>query len=328
VILINDILDLAKIDAGKMSFEQIPFDLSVSIDTMVQLFELKIKEKNLEFIKDYDLDIPHFLVGDPLRLRQIILNLVSNAVKFTHYGQIIFKVKLLEKTSEKVTIEFTISDTGIGIVKNKLNKIFNNFEQANKETTSSFGGTGLGLAIVKQLVELQNGQIIVKSEIGEGSTFGFVLDFEIPTQNSAVKTLMIEEPTKSKLLDTTEKKKILVVEDMPLNQLLIKIILMDFDFEVEMANNGKLAIEKLETETYDIILMDLQMPIMNGFEATEYIRQEMKSNIPIIALTADVTSVDVEKCKTLGMNDYISKPIDEKLLLSKINECLAKQIIS
>jgi CheY-like chemotaxis protein len=290
---------------------------------MVQLFELKINEKNLEFVKEYDSEIPRFLFGDPLRLRQIILNLIGNAVKFTSQGKIVFGVKKLKESAQKVTLEFTITDTGIGIEQSKLNQIFNNFEQASKETTNSFGGTGLGLAIVKQLVELQNGQIIIKSELGVGSTFGFVLDFEIPCQKNVSEISSVEEFNDLTPKKIDLKKKILVVEDMPLNQFLIKIILMDFDFEVEMANNGQQAIDKLEKETFDLVLMDLQMPILNGFEATEHIRQTMKLRLPIIALTADVTSVDVEKCKNLGMNDYISKPIDEKLLLSKINAYLA-----
>jgi CheY-like chemotaxis protein len=307
-----------------MSFEEIKFDLDLTLDTMVQLFDLKIKEKNLEFIKEYDQNIPNFLIGDPLRLRQIILNLIGNAVKFTSQGKIIFSVKKLKESDQMVTLEFSIRDTGIGIEQTKLKQIFNNFEQASKETTSSFGGTGLGLAIVKQLVELQNGEVIIKSELGIGSTFGFILDFEIPSQEVVEEPLKIEEPQKETSNGMEARKKILVVEDMPLNQFLIKIILMDFDFDVEMANNGKIALEMLKNDTFDIILMDLQMPIMNGFDTTEYIRQVMKSDIPIIALTADVTSVDVEKCKSLGMNDYISKPIDEKLLLTKINAFLAK----
>ena len=324
VIMINDILDLAKIDSGKMSFEEIKFDLAVTLDTMAQLFELKIKEKNLEFIKEYDQNIPNFLLGDPLRLRQIILNLIGNAVKFTSQGRIVFGVKKLKETQSKVTLEFTITDTGIGIEESKHKQVFNNFEQAGKETSRSFGGTGLGLAIVKQLVELQNGEVILKSELGVGSTFGFVLDFEIPSQEITEKPLEFKELLKVLPKGDEVRKRILVVEDMPLNQFLIKIILMEYDFDVEMANNGKIALEKLESESYDLVLMDLQMPIMNGFDTTEYIRQKMKSDIPIIALTADVSSVDVEKCKILGMNDYISKPINEKLLLTKINAFLAK----
>ncbi|CAH0997939.1 Sensor histidine kinase RcsC [Emticicia aquatica] len=329
VILINDILDLAKVDAGKMTFEQSPFNLSVSIDTMIQLFEAKINEKNLEFNKEYDERIPQILLGDQMRLRQIILNLVSNAVKFTTEGKITMSIRMLSKNTKKVSIEFKLTDTGIGIRKNKLEHIFNNFEQAHKETSSSYGGTGLGLAIVKQLVELQGGIIIVSSELGKGSTFGFVLDFETTQPNT-----QIEE--KSNLTNTISAKdelqniKVLVAEDMALNQLLIKIILADLDFVVDIAENGKIAVDMLVANSlanqvpYDIILMDLQMPEMNGFEATTYIRQELKSNIPIIALTADVTTVDVDKCLAVGMNDYISKPIDEKLLYSKMIKCLKK----
>jgi two-component system, chemotaxis family, CheB/CheR fusion protein len=348
VILINDILDLAKVDSGKMTFEQIPFDLSVSIDTIFQLFEAKVKEKNVEFIKIFDKNIPAFLIGDSMRLRQIILNLVSNAIKFTSKGKIIMAVRMLYQNQDKVSIEFKITDTGIGIPDNKLEHIFNNFEQAHKETSSSYGGTGLGLAIVKQLVERQGGTIIVNSELGKGSTFGFVLDF-ITTQPmetiEANQNLVQIMP----VIDSTIKKiKVLVAEDMALNQLLIKIILNDFNFEVDIAENGKIAIEKLgstslgstsltnpnESEytnkeaviepnlTYDIILMDLQMPEMNGFETTEFIRNTLKLDIPIIALSADVTTVDIDKCLAVGMNDYISKPIDEKLLYNKIIKCL------
>jgi two-component system, chemotaxis family, CheB/CheR fusion protein len=315
VILINDILDLAKVDSGKMTFEQAPFNLATSIDIMIQVFEIKIKEKNLDFNVTYDNNIPQILIGDPMRLRQIILNLISNAVKFTSEGKITMSVKMLKEEIEKIHIQFTIADSGIGIAKNKLENIFNNFEQATKETSSSYGGTGLGLAIVKQLVEQQGGEIAVKSEIGIGSEFSFTLSFE--RGQAEIKL----EP-KVEMEAEMKNLKVLVVEDMPLNQLLIKLILGDFDFNVDIADNGKIAIEKLETETYDIILMDLQMPQMNGFEATTYIRKEMKSKIPIIALTADVTTVDVEKCMAAGMNDYISKPIDEILLYAKIIKCL------
>lgn len=324
IVLINDILDIAKVDSGKMTFEKCPFSLSVSISTMLHLFEAKMKEKKLELINEYDSNIPLNLVGDPMRLRQIILNLMSNAVKFTSAGKICISVRLLKEDADKATIEFLITDTGIGVPEDKLLAVFNNFEQATAGTSSSFGGTGLGLAIVKQLVELQGGTIIAKSIEGKGSSFGFVLTFE--KRNSETETTPIHtlEPTQENPLveKATETIKVLVVEDMALNQLLIKIILLDFGYDVTIIDNGKLAIENLQKNKYEIILMDLQMPEMNGFEATAYIRNTMKSNIPIIALTADVTSVDVEKCRTVGMNDYVSKPIDEKLLQSKINRCL------
>jgi two-component system CheB/CheR fusion protein len=312
IVLINDILDLAKVDAGKMIFEQTPFKMEASISAMLHLFEIKIQEKNIEFIKEYDTKIPEVLIGDSVRLHQIILNLMSNAVKFTAKGKITASVRLHNEDEEKVSIEFTVTDTGIGIEEDKIATIFENFQQASSSTARLFGGTGLGLAIVKQLVESQGGSIQVKSKINEGSVFSFKLSF----QKTKAK---METGSDALELDTQIKNiKVLVVEDMALNQLLMKTLLDDFGFERDMAANGKIAIEKLQTNSYDIILMDLQMPEMNGFEATHYIRNTLNSKIPIIALTADVTTVDLTKCKAVGMNDYIAKPIDEKLLYNKI----------
>lgn len=311
-LLINDILDLAKVNAGRMTFENQPFELNKSIQSILYSFDLKLKEKNLKLINEYDSKIPLMLLGDSVRLNQIILNIVGNAVKFTHKGRIIISVKLLNENEENVMIEFVVADSGIGIAANKINSIFNLFEQAELNISNFYGGTGLGLAIVKQLIEAQGGSISVRSKVGEGSIFSFILTFGktnlkleeeiiIPKQDSEIKNL-----------------RVLVAEDVALNQLLIKIILSDFGFEYEIVSNGKIAIEKLQTNTYDIILMDLHMPEKNGFEATEYIRKTMKSKIPIIALTADVITADISKCKEFGMDDYISKPINESLLHSKI----------
>jgi len=312
IVLINDILDLAKVDAGKMTFEQIPFKMAMSISAMLHLFETKIQEKNLELVKEYDNRIPEVLVGDSVRLHQIILNLVSNAVKFTSKGKIIVSVRLLSEDDTSATIEFAVSDTGIGIAEDKIDKIFGNFQQASSGTSRLYGGTGLGLAIVKQLVEPQGGTVKVKSEIGKGSTFSFTLKFQKTNEEAEASAELAEVDTDIKNI------KVLVVEDIALNQLLMKTLLDDFGFERDIASNGKIAIEKLKQKSYDIILMDLQMPEMNGFEATEYIRNKMNSKIPIIALTADVTTVDLAKCKAVGMNDYIAKPVDEKLLFNKI----------
>jgi PAS domain S-box-containing protein len=312
IVLINDILDLAKVDAGKMIFEQAPFKMAQSIAAMLHLFEPKIREKNLDLVKEYDSKIPEVMLGDPVRLHQIILNLVSNAVKFTSKGKITVSVRLLNEDDKNATIEFAVKDTGIGISQNKLEKIFDNFQQASSGTSRLYGGTGLGLAIVKQLVEAQEGTITVKSKIDEGSTFGFILSFQ--------KTkAQVEPEAESPELDTDIKNiKVLVVEDIALNQLLMKTLLDDFGFGCDIAANGKIAVDKLKASTFDIVLMDLQMPEMNGFEATDYIRNVMNSKIPIIALTADVTTVDLAKCKAVGMNDYIAKPVDEKILYSKI----------
>ena len=312
IVLINDILDLAKVDAGKMTFEQTPFKMAASISAMLHLFEAKILEKNLKLVKEYDNNIPEVLVGDPVRLHQIILNLVSNAVKFTAKGKITVNVCLLNEDEKQATIRFSVTDTGIGIPETKIGKIFENFQQASSGTSRIYGGTGLGLAIVKQLVEPQGGTISVKSKINEGSTFSFVLSF-LKTSADAD-----SEPENLELDNEIKGIKVLVVEDITLNQLLMKTLLDDFGFERDVADNGKIAIELMRLKSYDVVLMDLQMPEMNGFEATDYIRNTLKSNIPIIALTADVTTVDLAKCKLVGMNDYIAKPVDERLLYSKI----------
>jgi CheY-like chemotaxis protein len=229
---------------------------------------------------------------------------------------------LLKEDEEKVTIEFAVTDTGIGIAEDKIKKIFENFQQASSETSRLFGGTGLGLAIAKQLVEAQKGTIRVKSIIDQGSTFSFTLSF-----------LKTNEPAE---LDTSDEDlnieyndvRVLVAEDIALNQLLMKTLLDDFGFGCDIAVNGRIAIEKLQSGTYDIILMDLQMPEMNGFEATEHIRKQLKSKIPIIALTADVTTVDLAKCKAVGMNDYIAKPVNERLLYSKIVSLVKKPLLA
>ena len=312
IVLINDILDLAKVDAGKMTFEKVPFKLASSISAMLHVFETKIQEKNLELVTEYDDNIPKVLLGDPVRLHQIILNLVSNAIKFTSKGKITVSIRLLDEDSESSTIEFAVADTGIGIEESKIDSVFDDFQQATSDTSRLYGGTGLGLAIVKQLVEPQGGTIAVKSKIGEGSTFSFILSFQKTTIEAGVETEILE------LDSEINNIKVLVVEDIPLNQLLMKTLLDDFGFERDIAENGKIAIEKLKKESYDVILMDLQMPVMNGFEATKYIRNTMNLKIPIIALTADVTTVDLAKCKEVGMNDYIAKPVDERILYSKI----------
>lgn len=321
MVLINDILDLAKVDSGKMTFEHIPFRMAVSISAMLHLFEAKVDEKNLDLIKEYDQEIPDVLVGDPVRLNQIILNLVSNAVKFTSKGKVIVSVHLLSEDEDKATIEFAVKDSGIGIDGDKLDTIFENFKQATTGTARLYGGTGLGLAIVKQLVEQQGGSIKVVSNINDGSTFSFILSFQ-KTKSAAVYVPESEEPDRA-----IKTVKVLVAEDIVLNQLLMKTLLDDYGFEWDIAGNGKIAIEKLQSNYYDIILMDLQMPEMNGFEATEFIRNKMNSKIPIIALTADVTTVDLAKCMAVGMNDYISKPVDERLLYTKITGLVKQQLI-
>lgn len=312
IVLINDILDLAKVDAGKMTFVHIPFKLSSSINAMIHLFEQKILEKNLEIVKKLDSRIPAILLGDSVRLHQIILNLLSNAVKFTSQGRIIFSVQLLNENEEEVVIEFSIEDTGIGISDEKIGHVFENFQQATSDTSRLYGGTGLGLAIVKQLVESQGGTVTVKSVHGKGSVFSVVLTF-MKTNSQPELEIEFEEP-----VEIVKNICVLVVEDIALNQLLMKTVLEEFGFTIHIAENGEIALEKIAKFDFDIILMDLQMPVMNGFETTKHIRDILNSDIPIIALTADVTTVDLAKCKEVGMNDYLAKPVNDRLLYSKI----------
>jgi PAS domain S-box-containing protein len=322
IVLINDILDLAKVDAGKMTFEKAPFNLIESVDSALYLFKTKLSEKKLELVKEFDPKIPKVLIGDPVRLHQVIMNLVSNAIKFTMSGTITVKAKLTEETNEDATIEITVSDTGIGIPESKLKTIFSAFQQATTDTTRLYGGTGLGLAIVKQLVKAQGGEITVKSKEGEGASFSFKLSFgktEVPIQNEKKDTSIHEEKVGN--------IRVLVSEDIKFNQLLMKTLLEGYGFDLDIAENGKIAIEKLQKGHFDLVLMDLQMPVMDGFAATEYIRKNISSDIPIIALTADVTTVDVEKCKAAGMNDYISKPVDEKILYNKIVKYAGKKAV-
>ena len=316
IVLINDILDLAKVESGKMTFENVPFKLSDSLSEILRLFETQVKETKLQLIEEYDSAIPEVLVGDAVRLHQIILNLVGNALKFTKQGKVIVRVQLLNEDPENATLKFSIKDTGIGISETNQKSIFEKFHQATCMTSRLYGGTGLGLTIAKQLVELQGGTISVKSKVDEGSTFSFILNYS-----------KIATPIETETNDFIRKDffgvplinnvKVLAAEDEKINQLLIKTLCDKFGFEIDIAKNGESVIEKMQKNKYDIILMDLQMPIMNGFETTNYIRKQ-NSSIPIIALTANVTSVDVERCKAAGMNDYISKPIDDKLLYNTI----------
>ncbi len=295
-----------------------PFKITTSISAMIQLFEPKIQEKNLKLIKIYDDNIPQVLLGDPVRLHQILINLVSNAVKFTLNGSITIDVEMLHQGENEVIVEFRITDTGIGIAEDKIGHIFENFQQATTDTSRLYGGTGLGLAIAKQLTEQQGGSITVKSVLDKGTTCSVIMPFQKSRLELEPETEIIEMDPEMKGI------KVLVVEDIALNQLLMKTLLDDYGFECDFAGNGKVAIDKLQNNTYDIILMDLQMPEMNGFEAAQYIRYHMDSKIPIIALTADVTTADLRKCKAAGMNSYVSKPVDEKLLYARIVDLLKK----
>jgi signal transduction histidine kinase/CheY-like chemotaxis protein len=332
LVVINDILDLAKIEAGKMMLEETELKVRNLTNSILSTFELRLQEKEQTLHTHYDDRIPECLLGDPIRINQILLNLVGNAIKFTNKGGLIdVYVNLLKQNDDTVIIEIIISDTGIGILDNKIENIFNPFIQSNPNTSRIYGGSGLGLNIVKQLIDLMKGTITVKSQLHVGSTF----TLNIPLKKTKKITLKINrgipDDNKSELLSKLKglkKIKILIVDDMVINQLLARTILEDMGIETETAKNGKIAISLLEKHNYDLILMDLQMPEMNGWEATKYIRNKMKlpkSAIPIIALTADITEKNTIKYQEVGMDAYVCKPINEKDLLQKVTQLVIKK---
>lgn len=326
MVLINDILDLAKINEGKIELEESVFNLSELINDILISFELRIDEKDLKMFSKYDENIPNVLIGDPIRISQILINLINNSKKFTNNGgQINVNVNLLEEDNEKAIIEFSITDTGIGIPKEKLEAIFEPFVQADNGPNYKYEGTGLGLSIVRRLVGLMNGTISINSEVNKGST----VTFTISLKKDAAKVVSIkkEVPLLSDDLKEIGHLKVLIADDNEINQLLAQTILLKFGFELDSAENGKIAIELCNKNQYDIILMDLKMPEMDGFEASYYIRTQMlppKSTIPIIAITADVTKADLDLFKESGINDFILKPFDQTDLLNKIISLIKK----
>lgn len=325
LVIINDILDFSKIQSGKFVFEQIEFRLSQVISTLTEMMLSKSTEKNIRLTTRVDKSIYDHLIGDPTRLNQIFLNLVGNAIKFTEKGEVKITVDLLSDQEDMVELKFSVIDTGIGIPKNKLMTIFEGFTQASNETTRKYGGTGLGLTIVKQLIELQKGTISVESKEGEGSTFSFILKYK-KNLHPESKKRQIEE----KEPESIPGLNILLVEDNLLNQILAKKVLTDWKWKVEVAENGVIALEKLSNNEFDLILMDIQMPEMDGYEATRRIRSTFKppkSDIPIIAMTAHALAGEAEKCLSIGMDEYISKPFDKKVLYSKIVAAIKKKKI-
>lgn len=318
--ILNNVLDLSKLESGKVSFEKINFDLREILSEIQETFKFKAAEKNIEITNIVPPSVPETLSGDPLRLHQILLNLVSNAVKFTSEGKVVIEVNLMNKTDDEgLHFLFSVSDTGIGIPDNKLMEIFESFNQGNADTSRKFGGTGLGLTITKRLIELQGGTIQVESKPDFGSKFTFDLVFYPGSKHI--------QKTKVHSNYNIEGAKLLLVEDNEMNQLVVQRFLEKEHVEVTIAENGKKATEILESKKFDLVLMDLQMPVMDGYEATKYIRrmQNENANIPIIALTASASS-DIEiKIRRYGMSDFITKPFEPANLYATIARHLHKE---
>ncbi len=321
LVIINDILDLSKIEAGKLTFENIGFDPQIFIFSAMQVLSHRAKEKGLELTNSYfDKNVCKVLIGDPYRLNQIMLNLLSNAIKFTEKGSVDVRFSVLNNNEQSQLIQIAIVDTGIGMEDEFVQRLFDKFSQEYESVTRKYGGTGLGMSICKDLVELMGGSIHATSKKGEGSTISFELELKKGTQ-ADLKTKEIIEFKK----DFLANKRILIVDDNDMNRLVASIILENYGTKIFEAVNGAEAVEKVNSLKPDLVLMDLQMPIMNGLKATQTIRSQ-GNNVPIIALTANAIKGENDKCFDAGMNDYVPKPFKEEDLLRVIAKWLNKEI--
>ena len=322
LVIVNDILDLEKIIAGKLQLEKIAFKIVDKIATTIQSFIYKAEEKELGLVFQNSIPADMVVKGDPYRLSQVLNNILNNALKFTNAGHITIATGVSERNGDWVVIEVTISDTGIGISQDRIRTIFEPFEQADAATSRKYGGTGLGLTISKNMIEMQDGELLVRSEEGKGSVFTIRIPYHL-----SIEAMQENESNQEIDYKSLGRKKVLVAEDVELNQYLAKHILESWDFEVVIAVNGKEAVDVLKQESFDCVLMDVQMPEMDGIEATQHIRKlpdPVKAGIPIIALTANALKGDSEKYLAAGMNDYLAKPFDEERLFRVISRNLTK----
>lgn len=319
--VINDILDISKIEAGKFNIVRSDNSLHETINSVYKLFKLTADEKQIELILDIDQGIPEYLRFDSLRLNQILMNLLSNAIKFTDSGFVKLKVSVLNRLDDKVKLQFTVEDTGIGVAPEKLARIFESFEQADDDTANKYGGTGLGLAIVKKLAELKGGELTFSSETGKGSIFNFINWYTIADKP---RKKIANKNNDSKLLPF-KNVNVLLAEDNLINQFLLSKMLKDWDVHVEIVDNGRKLLDKLQQQDFSLILMDTHMPEMNGYQAAKVIRTELKEpkrSIPIISLSAAVLDHEQGLAIAAGMNDVLSKPFQPYELYEKIERLL------
>lgn len=314
--LVNGILDLSKIEAGLFQFDSTDFNLSNTIENVFAVLGGKAEQKKLLFNYKIATEVPEYITGDPHRLTQILINLLDNALKFTSEGEVQLSVSAEPQSSHQVALTFTVSDTGIGIPQEKLASIFGRFTQAEENTTRKYGGTGLGLNICKLLVEKQGGTISVISNAGEKTQFTFTLLFDVPQKQEQMQQY-------SALVDYSELKgTVLMCEDNKANCALANMLFASTQIQLDIAENGKRGVELFQQKRYDLVLMDIQMPEMDGYQAAQYIRNELQSKTPIIALTAHSIIKEKEKCIAAGMNDYLSKPFKKNELFAKIEQWL------
>jgi two-component system sensor histidine kinase/response regulator len=315
--IINDILDFSKIEAGKLPVEHTDLELEEVLENVSNLVSEKTAAKGLELIFNIEKGTPNYLLGDPLRLGQILVNYANNAVKFTEQGEVIVSARVVEETDHDCLIRFAVSDTGIGLTQEQIGKLFQSFQQADMSTSRKYGGTGLGLAISKKLAELMGGAVGVESEYGKGSTFWFTA--RLGKGVARAKNVDQQAETAIVNLAAIKGSSILLVEDNEFNQQIASELLTDAGFKVDVAENGQKSIEMLDKRAYDIVLMDMQMPVMDGVTATREIRRDERfKDLPILAMTANVMDTDIEKCRAAGMWDHIGKPIDPDELFGKL----------
>jgi signal transduction histidine kinase/CheY-like chemotaxis protein len=326
--LLNDILDLSKIEAGKMTLEKIPFDVRALLPDCVKAHQPKAVQNSVSLRAEVAPNVPRQIAGDPLRIRQIIDNLVSNAVKFTEHGTVDVRIGGEFFEPGQFLLQITVADSGTGIPADKLLYIFDKFTQADGSVTRKFGGTGLGLAITRSLVELHGGEVHVQSELGRGTTFTVTLKCEADAETGALQEAALAATVRSTAGACDSPARILVVEDNHVNQKVVTAVLRKRGFSIELANDGQEALHKLKNSAaFDLVLMDVQMPVLDGLEATRLIRKEPRWNtLPIIAMTAHAMNGDKERCLEAGMNGYISKPVHPSLLLSTVDEFLLQKI--
>jgi len=318
--VINDILDFSKIEAGKLVLEENIFEITDIIEDVVKLLQPGIEDKKVNIKTIYDSNMDYSYLGDNTRLKQILINLLSNAIKFTEEGVITLSVQKNGNDKIHPSLKISVSDTGIGIDQEKLPSLFNVFTQADSSTTRKYGGTGLGLAICKKLVELMNGTIGVESSPGNGSTFWFTITLG-QSSSDQITTKTNHYDLYEKLEDNKFTGKVLLVEDVLVNQMIAKSILKELGFDVVIAHNGQEAIDIFSKQSFLLVFMDCQMPVMDGYEATKRIRKyETDKRTPIIALTALAMKGDSQKCFDSGMDDYISKPYELEDIISCVNK--------
>jgi CheY-like chemotaxis protein len=316
LVVINDILDFSKIKAGKLHIEKIDLNIKEVLNSTVSLFAHSLQTKGLPLQVNIAPDIPEHLSGDPHRLNQILNNLLSNAIKFTNEGHIQITVTIQEQMADNITLLFTVTDTGVGIPAESIAYIFDSFSQASQDISRRFGGTGLGLTICKQLLQLQGGDISVKSTVGKGTSFQFYLPFGI---NLNFIPAVTADTNKQEYEYPLAGKQVLVAEDNEINQKLIEFVLRKAGGTVTIANNGEEAIQHLQQNNlYDLIIMDLQMPKMDGYATTYYIRNNLRLKTPIIAMTATAMKDEQWQCLHAGMNEYMTKPFEFGELYKRI----------